>query len=59
VIKYNYRAIGGDKRVIFQATLTEIWLENLNSSGGYFLRMEASTAGSGPGAIGQVQKRLG
>lgn len=58
VIKYNYRAIGGDKKAIFQATMNEIWLENLNMSGGYFLRMEASTAGSGSAAIGQVQKRL-
>lgn len=58
VIKYNYRAIGGDRRVIFQATLTEMWLENLNACGGYFLRMEASTGASTSAAIGQVQKRL-
>lgn len=29
VMKFNYRAVGGEKRIIFQASLSEIYLELL------------------------------
>jgi hypothetical protein len=39
-VKFLYKAVGSEKRVIFQATLTPIDLEVIPMSIGYFMRLE-------------------